>query len=227
MKPEWGRERTQFGFNAREYRGRIFHEIDLVHSRHYMAQAKQRTDIGMTTRLRQYALARIHEQHGGIGIRSASGHVARVLLMAWCIRDNESATRRGKIAIGDIDGDALFAFGFKTIHQQRQIHVGACRAVLAAIALERGELVRGNAGGVVKQAANERRLAIINTAAGEETQKRLAGHQKYPSRFFFSMDAASSVSMRRPALSDSREVRISSMMSSSVAAVLSTAADSG
>ena len=121
----------------------------------------------------------------------------------------------------------MLTLGLQTIDEQREVKVRARRTVLAAVALQRGELVRGNAGGVVKQTTNERGLAVIHTAAGEKTQKRLAGHQKYPSRFFFSIDAASSVSMRRPARSDSREVRISSMMSSSVAAVLSTAADSG
>src|SRR3569832_25346 len=55
----------------------------------------------------------------------------------------------------------------------------------------------------------------------------LTGHQKYPSRFFFSIDAASSLSMRRPERSEVRDVIISSMMSSSVAAVLSIAADKG
>ena len=44
-------------------------------------------------------------------------------------------------------------------------------------------------------------------------------HQKYPSRFFFSIDPASSVSIRRPCRSDVVALRISAMMSSSVVGV--------
>jgi hypothetical protein len=36
---------------------------------------------------------------------------------------DESAPRRGKIAIGDVDGDALLALGLQAIEQQGEIDI--------------------------------------------------------------------------------------------------------
>ena len=118
---------------------------------------------------------------------------------------------------------------FEAVDEQREIDVLAGRAVLAAVAPQGIELIFENELAVIQQAPDQRRLAIIDRAAREEAQQALGliGHQKYPSRFFFSIDAASSLSMRRPERSDVRAIIISSMMSSSVAAVLSIAADNG
>ena len=41
--------------------------------------------------------------------------------MARRIGHNEVAARCGKVAIGDINGDALLAFSFKPIQQQREV----------------------------------------------------------------------------------------------------------
>ena len=84
--------------------------------------------------------------------------------------------------------------------------------------LARGrELVFVDRARVVEQATDERRLAVVDRADGDEAQEllvlvarqvgldvrltcvsadasiaRLGGHQKYPSRFFVSIDASSS-----------------------------------
>jgi hypothetical protein len=49
----------------------------------------------------------------------------------WRIRDDELAPRRGKIAISNIDRDALFAFGAQSIRQQRKINLPRRRSSLA------------------------------------------------------------------------------------------------
>ena len=60
-------------------------------------------------------------------------------------------------------------------------------------------------------------------AAAIDVRHRI--HQKYPSRFFFSIEAVSSVSMRRPCRSETRAVSISATMSAIEAASDSMAPD--
>ena len=85
----------------------------------------------MAPGLRQHALARIDQHHGQIGVGGAGRHVARVLLMARRVGDDEAALVGGEEAIGDIDGDALLALGLQPVDQQREIDVVAGGAVLA------------------------------------------------------------------------------------------------
>ena len=104
------------------------------------------------------------------------------------------------------------------------------------VALERRKLVVEDELLLVEHPPDEGRLAVVDRAAGEETQEfgRAAGierasrlHQKYPSRFFFSIEEASSVSMSRPWRSEVVALRISAMMSWSVSASDSIAPVSG
>ena len=57
------------------------------------------------------------------------------MLRVYCSWPGVSATMNfglsGAEAIGDVDGDALFAFGFQPVDEQREIDVGAGRAVFA------------------------------------------------------------------------------------------------
>src|SRR5262249_17787761 len=125
--------------------------------------------------------------------------------------------------------------GLQSVHQQREIHIITRRAVLAAVAPQRDELVLHDELRVIQQPSDESGLAVVHRTAGEAMQRAETGgepglgcgHQKYPSRFFFAIEAASSLSMSLPERSEVRATTISSMISSSVAAVLSIAADSG
>jgi hypothetical protein len=72
----------------------------------------------MAAGLRQQAAARIHQQDGQVRGRGAGGHVAGVLLVAGCSRRPRTALIGGKVAIGHIDRDALFALGLQAIDQQ-------------------------------------------------------------------------------------------------------------
>ncbi len=166
--------------------------------------------------------------------------------MARRIGHDEFARAGGEEAIGDINGDALFAFGLKPIHQQREIDIVARSAVLAGILLQGRQLIVEQQFGIVKQPADQGGLAVIHAAAGQKPQQRLlfllgkigfqigdggfgreGGHQKYPSRFFFSIEALSSPSIRRPWRSEVRAVNISATISSSEAAGDSIAPVSG
>ena len=111
------RERPEIRNDAIEHVLRELDQIDLVHGQNDMANAQERRDVGMTARLGEHALARIDQDDGELGIGRPRGHVARVLLMARCVRDDEFALVRGEEAIRDIDGDALLALGFQPVNQ--------------------------------------------------------------------------------------------------------------
>ena len=117
----------------------VIHEVHLVDRHENIRNSKQRRDVRVPPRLRQNALRRVDQNHREIRGRSAGGHVARVLLVARRIRDDEFPARRFKIAVGDVDGDALLALGAQAVGEQRKIH-RARRAIDAAV-FYRGELV--------------------------------------------------------------------------------------
>ena len=78
--------------------------------------------------------------------------------------------RRGEIAIGDVDGDALFALGAQAVGQQGEIDLPGA---VVADAFDRADLVFVHALRVVEQAADQRRLAVVHAAGGGEAQQVL------------------------------------------------------
>jgi hypothetical protein len=212
-------------------------EVDLVDRQHDVADAEQRHDGGVAARLRQEPLAGVDQQDGEVGVGRPGGHVARELFVAGRVGHHEGALGGRKVPVGDVDGDALFALGFEAVDEEREVDVVAHRAVLLRVALQRGQLVVEDRLLFEQEAADQGRLAVVDRAAGEEAQgrqrvcggrgARVGGHQKYPSRFFFSMEPASSASMRRPWRSEVVEPRISPSTASSVSASDSTAPVSG
>ena len=94
----------------------------------------------------------------------------------------------------DVDRDALLALGGEAVEQQREVELAVDRAVAARLDLERGELVVEDEPGLEQQPADQRALAVVDAAAGDEAQQALLADrgQKYPSCFFFSIEAAAS-----------------------------------
>jgi hypothetical protein len=147
--------------------------IHLVHGQHDVPDAQQRHDVAVAPGLRQHALARIDQDHCQIGRGSASDHVARVLLVAGRIGDDEFALLGGEEAIGHVDGDALLALRGQPVDQQREVQLLALRAVLLRVGIQCGELILVDQFGFVQQPADQRALAVIDAAAGDETQQVL------------------------------------------------------
>ncbi len=161
------------------------------------------------------------------------------------VGDDELALVGREEAVGDVDRDALLALGGEAIDEQREVELAALRADLLRVGLERRELVLEDHLRVVEQPADQRGLAVVDAAAGDEAQQALVlvlvqvgldvlldqvgnvGHQKYPSCFFFSIDADWSWSMTRPWRSELVVSSISWMIAGSVSASLSTAPVSG
>ena len=137
-----------------------------------MADAHQRDDVAVTKRLREQAVARIDQQYGKIGRRCGRRHVARVLLVAGGVRDDEAAARRGKIAIGDVDGYSLLALRLQPVDQQRQIGLARrCGAEAQRIRGERRPLILVDQPAIEQQPADQRRFAVVDRAAGEKAQQ--------------------------------------------------------
>ena len=81
------------------------------------------------------------------------------------------ALRGREIAIGDIDRDALFALGLEPVHQQREVDIVAVVPKRRESALERFELIVENQPRLVEQAADQRRFAVIDRAASQQSQQ--------------------------------------------------------
>src|SRR5258706_10246809 len=95
----------------------------------------------MAPSLRQNAEPRIDQQHCEIGGRGAGWHVAGVLLVPWCIGDNELAPWGREEPVGNVDRDPLLALRLQAVDEQRKIKIVAGRAVLPGVDRESGELV--------------------------------------------------------------------------------------
>jgi hypothetical protein len=73
--------------------------------------------------LGQHAAAGVDQDHGEVRGGGAGDHVARVLLVAGRVGDDEFAAVGGEEAVGDVDRDALLALGGQAVDQQREIDV--------------------------------------------------------------------------------------------------------
>ncbi|MCY1540071.1 hypothetical protein D9M68_756850 [compost metagenome] len=139
----------------------------------------------------------------------------------------------------------MLALGGQAVDQQGEVDGVALGAELLRIGFHGGELVFEQHLGLKEQAPDEGAFAVVHAAAGDEAQQALVFvglevfadvggdevgnvcHQKYPSCFFFSMEAAESWSITRPWRSEVVVRSISWMISGSVAASDSTAPVSG
>jgi hypothetical protein len=100
----------------------------------------------------------------------------------------------------------LLAFGGQPVQQQRIVELAAARADLLRIGGKRCELIVEDRLCLVQQTAEQRRFAIVDAPARDQAQQILAalgvqvgldfgdpgvrrGDQKYPSCFFFSIEA--------------------------------------
>ena len=95
------------------------------------------------------------------------------MLRVYCSWPGESMmtkrrSRRLEIAPGDVDGDALLALGLEPVEQQAEIDLLAVDGAIVRGERDRRALVLGDAGGIPQQPADQRRLAVVDRAAGEQ-----------------------------------------------------------
>ena len=159
--------------------------------------------------------------------------------MAGRVGNDELALVGIEEAVGNIDGDALLSLGGQPVHQQRKVNVVALCADAFGVAFQRLHLIVEQGLCFIQHTADQGALTIVDGAAGDKAQRvqcrllfnvlfQFRGHdQKYPSIFFFSIDALASLSISRPSRSLERATISSRMTASSVSALDSTAAVSG
>ena len=148
---------------------RVVDEIHLVDRVDDVRQLEHRDDVGVPAGLLDHALARVDEDDGDVGGRRAGDHVARVLDVAGRIGELEAPARRDEAAVGDVDRDPLLALGAQAVGEQREVDVvvpAAPRRVLDVLELVDEDLLR-----VEEQPADQRRLAVVDRAGGDEAEQ--------------------------------------------------------
>ena len=148
---------------------RPVHRVHLVHGQQHARDADPPRQERVTPRLRLQSGARVHQQHRHVGRAGRRHHVARVLHVPRRVADDELPRRRREVAVGHVDRDALLALGQQAVGDQRQVDFP--RAALARRRLERRDVVRQQALAVVEQAADQRALAVVHAARGDEPQQ--------------------------------------------------------
>src|ERR1700743_2816810 len=103
----------------------------------------------MTPGLDKYTLACIDENNSERGGTSTGRHVARVLLMPRSVGDDEFAVGGRKVPVGNVDGDALLAFGAKAVGEESEIE-HACAG--CSLAFNGMQLVLVDTLGVIEEA---------------------------------------------------------------------------
>jgi hypothetical protein len=123
------------------------------------------------------------------------------------VGDDEASAGGGEIPVRDVDGDRLLALGAQPVGDEGQV-----RRRTPCLATQRVELVVLDGPRVEQKAPDQRRLAVVDTARSRESQQVRLGvrgrpgngwrarnwrAQKYPSRFFCSMEPSWSWSITR------------------------------
>ena len=144
-------------------------QVHLVGHDDQLVDPEEGGDAGVAPRLLAQAGRGVHDHEGEVGRRAPGGHVARVLHVARAVGDDELAVRRGRVAVGDVDRDALLALGAQPVGDEGQVHV-----VDAAAPRRQGdglELVVEELAGVEEEAPDQRRLAVVDRSDGGESQE--------------------------------------------------------
>ncbi len=121
QKPKRHISVAEVGLDGAELLLRPVDEIHLVDGEDDALHADEVEDGGVAARLALDAVARVDQHDGDVGVRGAGRHVARVLLVAGAVDDDEAARRGVEVAPGDVDGDALLALGDEAVEQQAEI----------------------------------------------------------------------------------------------------------
>ena len=148
-------------------------EVHLVDGHDDPRDAQQRGDDGMPTGLDADAVPGVDEEHRQVARARAGRHVAGVLFVPRRVRDDELPLLGREVSVRHVDRDSLFPLGSESVHQQGEVGLASLGSVLLAVALDGRELILVDPLRVVEQSPDERALAVVDAAAGEEAQQSL------------------------------------------------------
>ncbi len=120
-------------------------------------------------RLLEHAFAGINQDERHVGSRGAGHHVSGILHVPRGIGDDKLAAGGGKIPVGHVDGDSLFALRSQSICQQRQVD-----ALLTAPnggLLDCVKLILKNGLAVIEQPPDQGAFAVIYRAGSSEAEE--------------------------------------------------------
>src|SRR6266851_2342231 len=213
-------------------RGRVRHPVErvlgvaaavhLVDGDDDLADAEEVQQEGVAPRLLRQALDHVDDQDRRLRRGGAGQHVLEELDMAGRVDDDIGARGAGEADARRVDGDALVALDLERVHDEGPFER---HAALAARLLERRDLALGQRAGVVQEAADEGRLAVVDMADDGDGKGAAVVHGEralhmYPPASRRSKASSASWSWARPARSAIRVPASSAMMSSTLAAAL-------
>ena len=170
LEPERREERGELLANTIEDVLAVAFQVHLVDAHEQVRNAQQRSDVGVAAGLLQHAEPRVDQDDGDVGRGRAGRHVARVLHVPGRVGDDELALGSRKVAVRNVDRDALFALRLEAIGEQRKVDLHA-RATRRS--LHRGQLVFVDAVRIVQKTTDQRGFAVIDRAHGDEAKQLL------------------------------------------------------
>jgi hypothetical protein len=168
--PEPRRELSIVGHDPLEHGLRIVDEIHLVHGDEHSGNSEKRRDERVAFGLGDDSMPGVDQNDGQVRRRRTRRHVSRVLLVSRRIRDDEMPLLRREISVGHIDRDLLLALRLEAVGQQREVDGGPSPET-NRVCLKRAKMVLVHTLGVVEQAADQRRFAIVDASHRREPEQ--------------------------------------------------------
>ncbi|MHC2751218.1 hypothetical protein ACVIWV_006672 [Bradyrhizobium diazoefficiens] len=152
--------------------GGEIHAVHLVDDDRNLLHAEQMQEIAVPPGLVAHALERVDDQHRAVGLRGAGDHVAQEFGMAGRVDQHDVARIGAEADLRGVDGDALVALGLERVEQERPFER---HAAPRADGLQHLQLAVGQAAGLVQEAADQRRLAVVDMADNDDADLRARG----------------------------------------------------
>ena len=115
-------EGGEVGDDRAKTRSSIVDEVHLVDGDHEVRECRAgAASVAWRRVCVTMPCARVDQQDREIRGAGAGDHVARVLLVAGRVGDDELARARGEVAVRDVDRDALLALGGEAVGEQREV----------------------------------------------------------------------------------------------------------
>ncbi len=143
--------------------------VHLVDDDDQLPDAQQMDQIAVPARLLAHALGCVNHQDGGIGLRSTGNHVAQELGVARRVDQHEVPRISAEADLTSVDGDALITLGLQGVKQERPLER---HAATGTDGFQMIELAIGQAAGLVQQASDQGRLAVIDRAEDHDPDER-------------------------------------------------------